>query len=108
MSDKKDNYTDFFESAKEIMPPDKFKRATQRGEEIIAFLNLAETRKKMGLRQVDVDGFTQTEVSKIEHRSDIKLSTLIDYMQSIGLGIKILGVPTDDEEEFEILTAKAK
>lgn len=91
------------------MPPEKFKRAVERGEEIVAFLRLAEARKKMGLRQVDIDGFTQTEISKIENRSDIKLSTLIDYMKSIGMGVKIVGIPEDDgEEEFEILTAKAK
>jgi len=38
-----------------------------------------------------------------------RLSTLIDYMKSIGMGIKIMGIPkNDDEDEFEILTAKAK
>ena len=109
MSKQKIKYKDFFESAKEVMPPDKFKRAVERGEEIVAFLRLAEARKKMGLRQVDVDGYTQDEISKIENRSDIKLSTLIDYMKSIGMGVRILGIPqNDDEEEFEILTAKAK
>lgn len=108
MSEKKEKYSDFFDSAKKVMPSDKFKRATERGEEIIAFLRLAEARKKMGLRQIDVDGFSQAEVSKIENRSDIKLSTLIDYMKSIGLGIKILGISEDSEEEFEILKAKAE
>lgn len=109
MAKTKKKYTDFFESAKEVMPPNKFKRAVERGEEIVAFLRLAEARKKMGLRQVDVDGYTQDEISKIENRSDIKLSTLIDYMKSIGMGIKIVGIPQNDEEkEFEILTAKAK
>jgi len=51
----------------------------------------------------------QINSSKIENRSDIRLSTLIDYMKSIGMGIKIMGIPkNDDEDEFEILTAKAK
>lgn len=109
MAKKKKKYTDFFESAKEVMPADRFKRAIERGEEIVAFLRLAEARKRMGLRQVDVDGYTQDEISKIENRFDIKLSTLINYMKSIGMGIKIVGIPeNDEEEEFEILTAKAK
>ncbi|MCX6103713.1 MAG: helix-turn-helix transcriptional regulator [Proteobacteria bacterium] len=109
MAKPKKKYSNFFESAKEIMPPKRFKRAVERGEETVAFLRLAEARKKMGLRQVDVDGYTQTEISKIENRSDIRLSTLIDYMKSIGMGIKIMGIPkNDDEDEFEILTAKAK
>lgn len=109
MAKTKKKYTDFFESAKEVMSAEKFKRAIERGEEIVAFLRLAEARKKMGLRQVDIDGYTQDEISKIENRSDIKLSTLIDYMKSIGMGIKIVGIPqNDEEEEFEILTVKAK
>ena len=76
-----------------------------RGDEIVAFLKLAEARKKMGLRQIDIEGFTQAEVSKIENRPDIKLSTLIDYLKSIGMGVKIVGVSDDDHEEFEILKA---
>jgi hypothetical protein len=105
---KQKKYSDFFEHAKKVMPSKQFKRAKERGEKIVAFLRLAEARKKMGLRQVDVDGFTQTEISKIENRSDIKLSTLIDYMKSIGLGVKIIGIPENQDEEFEILVAKAE
>lgn len=109
MAKAKKKYRDFFESAKNVMPPDRFKRAVERGEKIVAFLRLAEARKKMGLRQVDVSGYSQTEVSKIENRSDIKLTTLIAYMKSIGMGLKIVGIPQNEtEEEFEILTAKAK
>ena len=104
---KKKKYTKFFESAKEVMPPERFKRAIDRGEEIVAFLRLSEARKKMGLRQVDVEGYDQAEVSKLENRTDIKLSTLIDYMKSIGMRIKIIGIPENkSEEEFEILTTK--
>ena len=102
MSKKKN---DFFDNARSIIPPEKFKRAMDRGDEIVAFLKLAEARKKMGLRQIDIEGFTQAEVSKIENRPDIKLSTLIDYLKSIGMGVKIVGVSDDDHEEFEILKA---
>jgi len=105
----KRKYTDFFEQAKKVMPPSRFKRAKERGEKIVAFLRLADARKQMGLRQVDIKGYTQDEISKIENRLDIKLSTLINYMKSIGMGVKIIGIPEDDrEEEFEILTARAK
>lgn len=103
MKNKKNN--NFFEHAQSVMPPEKFKRALDRGDEIVAFLKLAEARKKMGLRQVDIEGFTQAEVSKIENRPDIKLSTLIDYLKSIGMGVKIVGITDEDSEEFEILRA---
>lgn len=105
MKKTKQKYGDFFEFAKKVMPPAQFKRAMERGEQIVAFLRLAEARKKMGLRQGDVKGFSQTEISKIEHRTDIKLSTLIDYMKALGMGVKIVGVSEDEEEEFTILKA---
>lgn len=105
MSKKK--YRDFFEHAKKVMPPERVKRADDRAKQVISFLRLTEARKQMGLRQVDVHGFSQTEVSKIENRADIKLSTLIEYMQSIGMGLKILGIQPN-KKEFEILTTKLK
>ena len=37
--------------------------------------------------------FTQSSVSKIEKRKDIKLSTLIDYLDSLGMGLKIITYP---------------
>lgn len=108
MAKSKKKYQDFFDSARAVMPPARFKRSIERGQKIVAFLQLAEARKKMGLRQVDVKGYTQDEISKIENRSDIKLSTLVEYMKSIGMGIKIIGLPRNaEEEEFEIFKVKA-
>jgi hypothetical protein len=99
---KNKKYKDFFESSDSYMNPESAKRADKKAEDVISFLKLAEARKKMGLRQIDLEGFSQADVSKIENRSDIKLSTLIDYMQSIGMGIKISGLG-EENEEFEIL-----
>lgn len=108
MAKSKKKYQDFFDSARAVMPRARFKSSIARGQKIVAFLQLAEARKKMGLRQVDVKGYTQDEISKIENRSDIKLSTLVEYMKSIGMGIKIIGVPRNaEEEEFEIFKVKA-
>ena len=107
MTKSKKKYTDFFEISKENMPPGRFDSAVRRGEEIVDFLRLAEARKVMGLRQTDINGYTQAAVSKIENRPDIKLSTLINYMESIGMNIKISGLPHDEEDaEFEILNTK--
>jgi hypothetical protein len=33
--------------------------------------------------------FSQTAVSKLERRKDMKLSTLIEYLDEIGMGLEI-------------------
>ncbi len=101
-------YKEFFKEANRVMSKQAAKLADTRAKEIVSFLRLAEARQKMGYRQTELKPFSQSEISKIEHRSDIKLSTLIEYMQSIGMGIKIVGIPKEEEqEEFVILAAKA-
>ncbi len=104
---KKKKYENFFDHTDKVMPRENAKKADKRAEDVISFLHLAEARKRMGLRQTDIKTFSQADVSKIENRSDINLSTLIEYMHSIGMGLKIIGIPEDDErEEFLILKAK--
>ncbi len=103
----KKKYGSFFDHADKVMSKENAKKADKRAEDIVSFLKLAEARKRMGLRQTDIKSFSQADVSKIENRSDMKLSTLIEYMRSIGMGLKIVGIPEDNErEEFLILKAK--
>lgn len=100
-------YPSFFEHSAKVMPRESVERADRQAKEIISFLKLAEARHRMGLRQTDIKGFSQADISKIENRTDIKLSTLIEYMRSIGLGIKIVGIPSDKkQDEFLILKAE--
>ena len=55
----------------------------------IFLIRLRELREKRGLSQSDVAGFTQSNVSRLESRDDMKLSTLIEYLQSIGMAVEI-------------------
>lgn len=104
---KRKKYENFFHHADKVMSRESAKKADKRAKDIISFLRLADARKRMGLRQTDIKTFSQADVSKIENRSDIKLSTLIEYMRSIGMGLKIVGIPEDNErDEFLILKAK--
>ena len=45
---------------------------------------------EMQVKQSDMTNFTQSSVSKIEKRKDIKISTLIDYLDSLGMGVEII------------------
>ena len=56
-------------------------------------IRLSLLREKYGVRQSDVSNFAQTAVSKLENRKDIRISTLIDYPDSLGMGLEIMACP---------------
>lgn len=48
---------------------------------------MRELRKRSGLTQADVaerTGSSQSDVSKLEHRDDVRLSTLREYVRALG------------------------
>ena len=55
----------------------------------------AERRRgtKLNFYQSEMIHFTQSSVSKIEKRKDIKISALIDYLDSLGMGLEIITYP---------------
>lgn len=52
-------------------------------------IRLAQLREEQNVKQSEMANFTQSSVSKIEKRKDMKISTLIDYLDSLGMGLKI-------------------
>ena len=66
----------------------------RRSRELIAEeLSLQELRKAMAATQVQVAkslGKRQDEISRIEQRGDLLLSTLRDYVQSLGGELELL------------------
>jgi hypothetical protein len=66
-------------------------------------MRLKALRGKYGIKQGDVVNFTQTAISKLERRRDIKISTLIDYIESLGMGLEITALPKDNDTEREVL-----
>ena len=71
------------------MSEDHVHRAHKAAEREIISLRLAQLRERQGVKQSDMRSFTQTAVSKLERRKDMKLSTLIDYLEGIGMGLEI-------------------
>jgi hypothetical protein len=67
------------------------------GREILA-IKLAELRERRGVKQTDITAFSQTAVSKLERRKDMKLSTLIEYLDGIGMGLEIRVYPKGEKE----------
>ncbi len=72
-----------------MMSADQVRRAHPAADREILALQLAKLRERQGLRQSDIKAFSQTAISKLERRKDMKLSTLIEYVQGIGMGLEI-------------------
>lgn len=85
------------------MKPETLAKARKLYEQESLSLKLKALRGKYGVKQTDVSNFTQTAVSKLEKRKDIKISTLIDYLESLNMGLEITALPKDANAEREIL-----
>ena len=61
-------------------------------------VGLSTIRRQLGLTQVEVAGrmgISQSDLSKLERRRDLRLSTLRSYAQALGGGIRVLFVSGD-------------
>ncbi len=76
------------------LPEGERKAIARRSRELIAEeLSLRELRKAMAVTQVQIAkslGKRQDEISRIEQRGDLLLSTLRDYVQSLGGELELL------------------
>lgn len=56
-------------------------------------IRLSELRKRNNIKQTDVKSFSQSALSKLEARKDMKISTLIEYLKNIDMGLEIRAIP---------------
>jgi transcriptional regulator with XRE-family HTH domain len=75
------------------MSPESVRRAQIKAEQDIMSIRLAQLREEQNIKQSEMANFTQSSVSKIEKRKDMKISTLIDYLDSLGMGVEIITYP---------------
>ncbi len=77
------------------MPPERRRRIRDRVRKSLASMPLRELRKAQRMTQAKVAsalGVNQGEVSKIEHRTDVYLSTLAEYVEALGGRLEIRAV----------------
>ena len=82
------------------MPVNRQQKIAQRVRETIAAMPLDELRKARQMTQTKLAqslGVNQGEVSKIEHRTDLYLSTLSQYVEAMGGRLEIRAVFPDRE-----------
>ena len=82
-------YSAFVPHAQEHLANEAAERARKRAEAEILGWKLAHLRHEFGIKQTDLENFSQSGVSKIENRKDMKVSTLINYVRSLGLELEI-------------------
>ena len=85
------------------MNPEVLAKAKKMAQEESLNIRLGMLREKYGMKQSDVTNFTQTAVSKLENRKDIRISTLIDYLESLGMGLEISAYPKNSNEKELLL-----
>jgi hypothetical protein len=83
---------DVFELIESRMTPESIRRSDAKARRLLLGLRLAEFRKSLAVDQSSVEGFTQPDVSKIERRGDVRLSTLVDYCRGLGADVRVLAV----------------
>jgi hypothetical protein len=81
------------EAMESMMSPESVERSRKRAEQEIFSIKLGQLREKCGLKQNEIKNFSQTSVSRLERRKDIKISTLVDYLSSLDMGLEIRTFP---------------
>jgi hypothetical protein len=92
-SDEKKSNTDFIDELEAMLPQERVRRARRIAKKEIFEIKLSELRKMMKVRQEEIKVFTQSGISKLEKRKDMKISTLIEYLNGIGMGVEIKTYP---------------
>jgi hypothetical protein len=98
---KMEKNKDFINELESTLSKKRIENARKEAEKEILQIRLAQIRKKFGIRQEDIKSFSQSGVSKLESRKDLKISTLINYLENLGLGIEIKAYPKDKKIKKE-------
>ena len=83
--------------------PEVLAKARKLYEQESLNIKLKALRGKYGIKQEELERFSQTVVSKLERRKDIKISTLIDYLEILGMGLEISALPNGRSTKKEVL-----
>jgi len=89
-----------FQELLDEMPAARRKKIARRVKQALAAMPLEELRRAREMTQADLAqtlGVNQGEISKIEHRTDVYLSTLAGYVEALGGRLEIRAVFQDRE-----------
>lgn len=84
-----------------VADPERRERVEEIGRAYDAVLELADLRESLGITQAELAGslgVSQPNVSKLESKEDIRLSTLSGYVAALGGRLEIRAVFPDHPE----------
>jgi DNA-binding transcriptional regulator YiaG len=102
----------FRDLVKATMTPERQARASKRARAMRGEMHLADLRRARELSQAELAeklGVAQSEVSKVERRTDLYLSTLKKYIEAAGGRLEIVAHFPDADvriSQFESMAAK--
>lgn len=82
------------------MSPESIKRSHIMAEQEILITKLTQLQEKLGVKQDEFDNFSQTSISRLEKRKDIRISTLIEYLNNLGMGLEIKTFPKNNQNKI--------
>ncbi|MGX8682032.1 MAG: XRE family transcriptional regulator [Spirochaetales bacterium] len=86
------------------MSEDSVRRARMKAELESLSIRMSELREERDVKQSEMKNFRQSSVSKIESRKDMKISTILDYFDSLGMGVEISVFPrSGDTDSKQVL-----
>jgi hypothetical protein len=85
--------TNAIKAMEAMMSPEFVESARIKADKEILAIKLAQLREKCGVKQGGIKNFSQTSVSRIESRKDMKISTLQEYLSGLGMGLEIRAYP---------------
>ena len=83
------------------MKPESVARSRMMAEQEILTIKLGQLREKLGIKQNEFDNFSQTSISRLEKRKDIRISTLIEYLSNLGMGLEIKTFPKKNVKKIK-------
>jgi len=83
------------------MTPESVMRSRMMAEQEILAIRLGQLREKLGVKQTEFDNFSQTSISRLEKRKDIRISTLIEYLNNLGMGLEIKTFPKTKRKKIK-------
>jgi len=89
------------EAMESMMSPESVERSRKKAEQEIFTIKLEQLREKCGLKQDEIKNFSQTSVSRLERRKDIKISTLVDYLSGLDMGLEIRTFPKNKKNKMK-------
>jgi hypothetical protein len=84
------------------MSPESVARSRAMAEQEILTVRLGQLREKLSVQHNGFDNVVcQPSILKLEKRKDIKISTLIEYLDSLGMGLEIKTFPKNNDSAVE-------